>query len=76
MSFKFFKLHSWGKRSADNRRRFYQRLPKPCVHGLRRSQYRSPWAVDRMPHTRSVGSRSQGDETGSVSARSVWQDGA
>lgn len=46
------------------------------MHGLRRSQYRSPWAVDRMPHTRSVGSRSQGDETGSVSARSVWQDGA
>ena len=26
MYFKFFKLHSWGKRSADNRRRLIQRL--------------------------------------------------
>ena len=26
MYFKFFELHSWGKRSADNRRRFIQRL--------------------------------------------------
>ena len=26
MYFKFFKLHSWGKRSASNRRRFIQRL--------------------------------------------------
>ena len=28
MYFKFFKLHSWGKRSASNRRRFIQRLLK------------------------------------------------
>ncbi len=28
MYFKFFKLHSWGKRSADNRRRLNQRLLK------------------------------------------------
>ena len=26
MYFKFFKLHSWGKRSVDNRRQFHQRL--------------------------------------------------
>ena len=26
MSFKFFKLHSWDKRSADHRRRLIQRL--------------------------------------------------
>ena len=26
MYFKFFKLHSWDKRSADNRRRLIQRL--------------------------------------------------
>ena len=29
MYFKFFKLHSWGKRSADSRRRFIQRLLEP-----------------------------------------------
>ena len=28
MYFKFFELHSWGKRSADSRRRFNQRLLK------------------------------------------------
>ena len=28
MYFKFFKLHSWGKRSADNRRRLDRRLLK------------------------------------------------
>ena len=26
MYFKFFKLHSWGKRSADSRRRLMQQL--------------------------------------------------
>ena len=31
MYFKFFKLHSWGKRSASNRRRFIQRLLKQLV---------------------------------------------
>ena len=30
MYFPFFKLHSWGKRSAVRRRRFIQRLLKQC----------------------------------------------
>ena len=32
MYFKFFKLHSRGKRSADNRRRFIQSFPKSLLH--------------------------------------------
>ena len=41
MYFKFFKLHSWGKRSGDNCRRLIQRLPREegrGAHELRQHQ--------------------------------------
>ena len=47
MSFKFFKLHSWDKRSADNRRRLIQRL-------FLWSKGTSFACGDRAPHLRAV----------------------
>ena len=38
MYFPFFKLHSWGKRSAVRRRRFIQRLPEEKQAIIRRGR--------------------------------------